>query len=336
MVYVNGAPRGAARNPVPRGSAVVVASDGTIVTNYHVIARDNSDTLFDEIFFSLPRGEGLGTAGSPRLRVRPVLLNPSFDLALLRVVSGDGGTPAGAFSAVELADPASVKLLDDVVIIGYPKSGGESVTANLGIIEGSDALDRWLKTDARLIRGNSGGAAVNLDGKLVGIPTKVVSDRQPIDNDGDGFPDDYRELGSVGYLRPVELVGAMLLTVEQRAGAVRTDPVSPPGKSPKAGPAVVKPASAVSVTGLVQSNPTGQAVAGARVGLVPLGTTQVTPANLVAWGGSNAEGEFNLNRPVPRGRYLVKVKALGYEAFSGEVEITGDTTRIVIGLAPSR
>ena len=81
--------------------------------------------------------------------------------------------------AIEIADSRSVRELDDLAIIGYPEKGGSTVTVNLGTVEGKDILENWIKTDARLIHGNSGGAAVNSRGKLIGIPTKVVVDRQP-------------------------------------------------------------------------------------------------------------------------------------------------------------
>ena len=91
-----------------------------------------------------------------------------------------------------------------------------TVTISPGVVEGKDILGNWIKTDARVIHGNSGGAAVNSEGKLVGIPTKVVADEQPIDTDGDGFPDDYRRYGAVGFLRPSYLVVDMLTRVDSK------------------------------------------------------------------------------------------------------------------------
>src|SRR5207244_9550044 len=139
-----------------------------------------------------------------------IIVSNECDLALLRVESDATGKPlprSFTFPSIEIGDSRKIKLLEDLFIIGFPEKGGSTVTVNRGVVEGRDLLGNWIKTDARVIHGNSGGAAVTSDGKLVGIPTKVVADEQPIDKDGDGFPDDYRRYGAVGFLRPAYLIG---------------------------------------------------------------------------------------------------------------------------------
>jgi S1-C subfamily serine protease len=325
---------GVTRNPTPRGSGVVVTADGVVATNFHVIARDKSQELFDEIYFSLAADESQPVASAPPYRLKPVVLSPADDLALLRIASDGAGRPLPAstvYPSVEIGDSVKARLLDGVVIIGFPEVGGSSVTVNMGRIEGNDALGRWLKTDARLIHGNSGGAAVGVDGKLVGIPTKVVVDSRPVDRDGDGFPDTTRPFGAVGYLRPSSLVGAMLATLHgtESAGAAS------PGRLPGAVPSIIAPATAVTIRGTVRSVANGRPVAGARVGLVPVGTQQVTAETLLTWGGTNGDGQFELNKPVPPGRYSLRAKALGYEAYAGEIEVGREKAQIALELRPS-
>lgn len=305
----------AGQSPRPRGSAVVVRADGIVATNAHVIS-DKNGRVYDEILFSLSADQA---AAPRRYRLRALAISREDDLALLRVESDRPLAKSMTLPAIEIGDPKNVELLDDVVIIGFPEKGGASVTVNRGTVEGKDALGRWIKTDGRLIHGNSGGAAVNTTGKLIGIPTKVVADDQLIDKDGDGVADDKRRYGAVGFLRPADLVSAMLATVSEEPAKM---------KAAKR-PAMPGPAAAFAVLGLVRSVGDSQPIAGAVVGLVPAGE-DVTEENLLAWGGTNPEGRFKLNKPIPPGRYTLRARALGYLPYSRELEITGDLSNLVV------
>lgn len=313
----------AGQNPRPRGSGVMVRPDGIVATNAHVI-NDKSGQPYDEILLSLSAD---GLAAPRRYRLEPLVINKEDDLALLRVQGGaapNSKSRSVTFPAIEIGDSKAVRLLDDIVIIGFPEKGGSSVTVNRGTVEGKDALGRWIKTDGRLIHGNSGGAAVNLNGKLIGIPTKVVADDQVIDKDGDGSPDNQRRYGAVGFLRPSDLISAMLAGLSQVTAS----------RAPVAKQTPAEPAAALVVLGLVRSAGSGQAIAGAVVGLVPVGE-DATEDNLVAWSGTDPEGRFKLNKPVPPGRYTLRAKALGYLPYSRDLEISGSPPDIVIDMRPS-
>jgi S1-C subfamily serine protease len=97
-------------SPRPRGSGVIVKSDGVVVTNHHVIADDKPDKLFKEIFFALSEEGMAATSESRRYRLRPLLINREYDLALLRI-ENDGESIV--FPAVEIGDSQAVKLLDE-------------------------------------------------------------------------------------------------------------------------------------------------------------------------------------------------------------------------------
>ena len=322
--------------PRPRGSAVIIRKDGLVATNHHVIVEDKSGRPYDEMYFSLPAAEGGASQNPAVYRLEIILIDKRYDLALLRVITdsarASAAEPAG-FPALELGDSRAVKLLDDLIIIGFPEKGGSSVTVNTGIVEGTDILEQWIKTDARLIHGNSGGAAVNSEGKLIGIPTKVVADRQPVDKNGDGFPDDFRFYGAVGFLRPTHLLASMLEQVEARGNgstAAGANPAPPqPGQVNRSAPK-----QSILVRGIIKSAKDGKPIAGARVGLTPAGSEEISVDNLLSWGGSNGEGLFNLNRPVPPGRYTLVVRAIGYAAFAREVDIGGEN-QLAVELSPS-
>jgi len=323
--YVNDS---AGQPPRPRGSAVVVRSDGIVVTNNHVITNTRTSRPYDEIYLSLS-SDGETVSQTSRYRVKTVLINKEYDLVLLRVeadVNGKPVAPSFTFPSIELGDSRKIKLLEDLFIIGFPEKGGATITVNRGVVEGKDILANWIKTDARVIHGNSGGAAVNSEGRLIGIPTKVVADEQPIDRDGDGFPDDSKRYGAVGFLRPAHLVAEMIAQLDD-------DKRPPTGMR-----SMPEPSAAVTVRGVVKSASSGKPIAGALVGLVALGETSVTESNLLTWGSTNGDGAFKLNKQVPPGKYTIKVKAIGNDPFSGDVEISASTPTLLIEMisAPPR
>ncbi len=314
--------------PRPRGSAVVVRSDGVLVTNYHVINNPRTSRSYDEIFLNLMSNDETASS-SARYRLKPLLINKEYDLALLRIESDAAGNPipkSFTFPTIEMGDSRKIKVLEDLFIIGFPEKGGTTVTVNRGVVEGKDILASWIKTDARVIHGNSGGAAVNDEGKLIGIPTKVVADEQPIDRDGDGFPDDSRRFGAVGFLRPSHLVAEMIAELHE-AGAA-----DPPEQS---APRMAEAPKLVSVRGIVRSAANDKPVAGALVGLLPLGESNITDSTLLTWGSTNAEGAFILNKPVPPGRYTLKAKALANLPYSKDVEIAAGDSLLIIKMRDS-
>ena len=323
LISVRSSSDSSSQGPRPRGSAVVVRSDGVLVTNYHVITNPRTSRAYDEIFLSLS-GDGDTASSLARYRLRPLLINTEYDLALLRVASDAAGNPipkAFTFPSIEIGDSRKIRLLEDLFIIGFPEKGGSTITVNRGVVEGKDILANWIKTDARVIHGNSGGAAVNSEGQLIGIPTKVIADEQPVDRDGDGFPDDSKRYGAVGFLRPSHLVAEMIAQLNNSKSENQPAPSAA---------RMAASSTLITVRGIVKSAASGKPLTGALVGLLPLGESKITESTLLTWGTTNAEGAFKLNRPVPPGRYTVKAKALANQAYSSDVEIGPGAALLII------
>jgi putative serine protease PepD len=146
------------------GTGVIISTDGEILTNNHVIAGGGDV----HIRFS---------GNTEPVSATVVAADPDNDLALLRV-DVDGELPAATF-----ADPASVRIGDPVVAIGFALDldGDPSVTS--GIVSAVDrtlsisqneALDGLIQTDAAISSGNSGGPLVNAAGHVIGINTAVA------------------------------------------------------------------------------------------------------------------------------------------------------------------
>jgi 2-alkenal reductase len=165
--------------PVGSGSGFVYGTDGTIVTNNHVVDGGRS---FEVIF-----------ASGERLPAVLVGADTDGDLAVLKVDSlPDGVAP------LPLAEPGSLQVGQLVVAIGNPF--GEQGSMSLGIVSGlgrslrsqrgirsgtSYSLPDVIQTDAPLNPGNSGGPLLNLAGAVVGVNVAIASETGI--NSGVGF-----------------------------------------------------------------------------------------------------------------------------------------------------
>jgi len=140
------------------GSGVIISQDGYIVTNNHVVdgADELTVTLSDNKEYS----------------ARIIGADKTTDLALIKI---DGRN----LPAIEIANSDDVKVGEWVLAIGNPLGLNNTVTA--GIISakartlGANGVESFIQTDAAINAGNSGGALVNTDGKLVGINAMLYS-----------------------------------------------------------------------------------------------------------------------------------------------------------------
>jgi S1-C subfamily serine protease len=139
------------------GSGVVLDDKGNIVTNAHVVAGARRFRV------TLPTGRSY--AG------RLIGSFPLNDLAVVRV-QASGLRPA------RMADSSKLRVGEIVLAVGNPLGLRSSVTQ--GIVSalgrtvsepGGAALPNLVQTSAAINPGNSGGALVDLEGRLVGVPT---------------------------------------------------------------------------------------------------------------------------------------------------------------------
>ncbi|WP_321477099.1 trypsin-like peptidase domain-containing protein [uncultured Paludibaculum sp.] len=160
------------------GSGVILSEDGYIVTNAHVVGK--STTV--EVLLA----PAVGARSSPernRLLEGKVLgRDTEADIALVKV-------DARGLRFLEWGDSEALKQGQLVLAIGNPRGLENSVT--MGVISSTQRQlkpdDRmvYIQTDAAINPGNSGGALVDLDGKLIGINTMILS--QSGGNEGLGF-----------------------------------------------------------------------------------------------------------------------------------------------------
>ncbi|MCO4321439.1 DegQ family serine endoprotease [Aliidiomarina quisquiliarum] len=142
------------------GSGVIInAREGYVVTNNHVVdsASDITVTLNDGRTFT---ATVLGA-------------DPDSDIALLKLNEPEN------LKELPLANSDALRVGDFAIAIGNPFGLGQTVTS--GIVSalgrggfGVDRLENFIQTDAAINRGNSGGALVDLNGRLIGINTAIL------------------------------------------------------------------------------------------------------------------------------------------------------------------
>ena len=176
------------------GSGSIVDRRGLILTNFHVI----DPAIGHDVILIAVTG-ALDERPRTKFIAEVQVADATLDLAVLRIVSYLNGEPVKPstinLTEIPQGESDAVEVLDRVLAFGYPDIGDETLTVTAGAIsgflsqEGVSARRSWFKTDTTISFGNSGGAAVDEDGYLIGIPTQGNFD----------------EGGSIAHLRPFSL-----------------------------------------------------------------------------------------------------------------------------------
>ena len=149
------------------GSGTVVLDGTHVLTNAHVVLDDNGRPCqvllvwFTRSFEEKP---------SEWVRADLLAADKDLDLALLRLYES-APVDRGIEVAAQRMEPGEA-----VRILGYPDAGGLTMTLTRGAYSGmiDHGSQTYIKTDAALSEGNSGGAAFDEAGVFIGIPTAGI------------------------------------------------------------------------------------------------------------------------------------------------------------------
>ncbi len=146
--------------PSGLGSGVIVSSDGYILTNHHVVNEA------DEIKVTLADGKTVHKA-------KKIASDEGSDIAVIKI-------EATNLQPVTFADSDKIKVGDVAIAIGSPFALRQTVTKGIISAIGRDSTGisefaNFIQTDASINPGNSGGALIDVQGRLVGIPSAIYS-----------------------------------------------------------------------------------------------------------------------------------------------------------------
>jgi len=147
------------------GTGFLVSRDGRIVTAAHVV------TAADAVAVQFATGEIVSA--------RVVASDPAMDLALIRADRVPSGTPVAV-----LGDSDGVRVGDEIFVVGSPRGISQTLTA--GHVSGRRSTDTLLggfdprrlelfQTDAALNEGNSGSPVFDMEGRVVGVVSAIMT-----------------------------------------------------------------------------------------------------------------------------------------------------------------
>ncbi len=144
------------------GSGVIYTPDGYILTNNHVVefADEFEVTLHDNREF----------------KARLVGRDDNTDMAVIKIDAKD-------LPAIEIGNSDDVRVGEWALAVGNPFDLTSTVTAgiisakgrDINIIKGGSAIESFIQTDAAVNPGNSGGALVDVNGRLIGINSAIAT-----------------------------------------------------------------------------------------------------------------------------------------------------------------
>ncbi|MEZ4632025.1 MAG: serine protease [Deinococcales bacterium] len=215
------------------GSGSIISPQGHILTNYHVVEDDTTQSIHREARILLSQNPE--TAPQERYIATYLMGDKQLDLAILQIAKDSNYTAlptSKQFDFIPLGDSDQLILGQDIFLWGYPLRGGSTISNSQGTVGGFLGEDymsggrRWIKTEAQMGAGISGGAAIDAGGVLIGIPTAaVVSSTQG----GQTIPLDVRQ----NVLRPSKLAWE-LIQQARLDSLIRLQPLNGGVETPRA------------------------------------------------------------------------------------------------------
>ncbi|GHF51337.1 serine protease [Deinococcus metalli] len=199
------------------GSGFFVNAAGDILTNYHVVAGEDSSGAAQKISVRV-----MGQQKSVPAKV--IGLAPQYDLALIRPT----GLDAGLVRPIPLGNSDTLKVGQKAIAMGAPFGLDFSVTEGIvsstarqipigfGGVSGQGITQKAIQTDAAINPGNSGGPLLDSGGRVIGINTQIIS--PGVQAGGTG------QSAGVGFAIPINAAKNLLPRLQAAKGGIVTAP----------------------------------------------------------------------------------------------------------------
>jgi putative serine protease PepD len=200
------------------GSGSIISSDGLILTNAHVAAPEadglsdqyaEEEQILDPDYLLVALTQGDDRPADPEYRARVVEADGHLDAAVIEIYADEDGNELDDddldLPAMPIGDSDELRTGDDVTVLGFPGiSQSGAVTVTKGVVSTFVPSEEFgsrseIDTDTRIAPGNSGGAAINNDAEIIGIPSAYFDEGTPIVS---------------GRIRPVNLVADLIDAAE--------------------------------------------------------------------------------------------------------------------------
>ena len=154
------------------GSGIIISDDGYILTNNHIVATSSSESYYEvsdatKVTVTLFNDE-------TEYEAKLIGKDEQTDLAVIKIEKT-------GLSKAEFADSDSIKVGEFAMAVGNPLGMQSSITCgvvsavNREVTDSDGKTFKLIQTDAAINSGNSGGALVNSQGKVIGINTLKLS-----------------------------------------------------------------------------------------------------------------------------------------------------------------
>ncbi len=154
------------------GSGIIISDDGYILTNNHIVATSSSESYYEvsdatKVTVTLFNDE-------TEYEAKIIGKDEQTDLAVIKIEKT-------GLSKAEFADSDSIKVGEFAMAVGNPLGMQSSITCgvvsavNREVTDSEGKTFKLIQTDAAINSGNSGGALVNSQGKVIGINTLKLS-----------------------------------------------------------------------------------------------------------------------------------------------------------------
>ncbi len=157
------------------GSGTIIDSEGIILTNKHLITNEKGvidvsgcHIGFINSYKDIPYFDDSGSGHFADI----YKVSTNEDIVLLKLRNPNNKILPSI--DISKGNNNNLKLTDELIIYGYPGIGGDTITVTKGYYNG--IRENYLKTDALIAHGNSGGGAYTTNGIFMGIPTGAIPD----------------------------------------------------------------------------------------------------------------------------------------------------------------
>ena len=154
------------------GSGIIISEDGYILTNNHVV-----DSKAESVYYEISEAKSIKVKlynDEKEYEAKIVGKDSETDIAVLKIEGSN-------FTAAQFADSDSVKIGEFAMAVGNPLALGTTITCGVVSAVNREVTDDdgnkhiCIQTDAAINSGNSGGALVNSEGKVIGVNTLKIS-----------------------------------------------------------------------------------------------------------------------------------------------------------------